>query len=401
MKTKLKTYFLLANISFFAVSSVMAQTTSSDYDAFLAGIVTGTGKYDADYSLDKNQNGSKSGNNTGNSSQNGSGRGSSSLNGSGSGSGSGSSSGNAAGQGSSSGSQSQTYNASSFSQGALQSKYSSTEALIQDRDRYLNQSTQLSGSTMEVKADDAFEDLIERKSATLYDDVDKLEDTYLQTQKRTWNLRWLMRLLKALFVIVPTIDGPANAAETVEVAGAGSDTVAAAKQEKTAEKIKDAYGSDNLSEYGIEAPQMNVESLASTHVTILSGTDLSDMGKISEVTEANILVQPSTDPKVISNFNQKKEIFIQENVIEILAKVLYIKKQIIVLKQEMDSLAQKAANPENKDQELRYQYQAYELYSKMLAYHQVLVSLKLQLGAVKGLKNTQTFPSSLLNAADK
>ena len=380
MKTKLKKYFLLASISFFAISSAMAQTTSSDYDDFLAGIITGTGQYGSDSS---NAGGGTVGNGSGNNSGVGNNVGNSSQNQNSSGNGFGLS------------------DEEAFAQGSLREYYSSTEELMQDRDRYLNQKNQTSGSTMSINADDTFDDLINRKSTTLYDDVENMEDTYLDTQKRTWNLNWLMKLLKALFVVVPTIDGPANAAETTEVPGAGADTAAAAQQEKTGEEIKDAYGSDNLSEYGIDAPEMEMDSLYDSKVTILSGIDLSDMRKISEATEENVLIQTSINPKIITEFNDKKEVFVQENIIEILAKVLYIKKQISVLEEEMNSLASKAGEPDNKDQEQRYQYQAHELYSKMLAYRQVLVSLKLQLGAVKGLQNSKTLPSSLLNETEE
>ena len=384
MKTKLKKYFLLASISFFAISSAMAQTTSSDYDDFLAGIITGTGQYGSDSS---NAGGGTAGNGSGNNS--------------GVGNNVGNNSGNSSQNQNSSGNGFGLSDEEAFAQGSLREHYSSTEELMQDRDRYLNQKNQTSGSTMSINADDTFDDLINRKSTTLYDDVENMEDTYLDTQKRTWNLNWLMKLLKALFVVVPTIDGPVNAVEPVEVSGAGADTAAAAQQEKTGEEIKDAYGSDNLSEYGIDAPEMEMDSLYDSKVTILSGIDLSDMRKISEVTEENILVQTSIKPKDITEFEHKKEVFVQENIIEILAKVLYIKKQISVLEEEMNSLASKAGEPDNKDQEQRYQYQAHELYSKMLAYHQVLVSLKLQLGAVKGLQNSKTLPSSLLNEAEE
>ena len=384
MKTKLKKYFLLASISFFAISSAMAQTTSSDYDDFLAGIITETGQYGSDSS---NAGGGTAGNGSGNNL--------------GVGNNVGNNSGNSSQNQNSSGNGFGLSDEEAFAQGSLREHYSSTEELMQDRDRYLNQKNQTSGSTMSINADDTFDDLINRKSTTLYDDVENMEDTYLDTQKRTWNLNWLMKLLKALFVVVPTIDGPANAAETTEVPGAGADTAAAAQQEKTGEEIKDAYGSDNLSEYGIDAPEMEMDSLYDSHVTILSGVDLSDMRKISEVTEENILVQTSIKPKDITEFEHKKEVFVQENIIEILAKVLYIKKQISVLEEEMNSLASKAGEPDNKDQEQRYQYQAHELYSKMLAYRQVLVSLKLQLGAVKGLQNSKTLPSSLLNETEE
>ena len=384
MKTKLKKYFLLASISFFAISSAMAQTTSSDYDDFLAGIITETGQYGSDSS---NAGGGTAGNGSGNNS--------------GVGNNVGNNSGNSSQNQNSSGNGFGLSDEEAFAQGSLREHYSSTEELMQDRDRYLNQKNQTSGSTMSINADDTFDDLINRKSTTLYDDVENMEDTYLDTQKRTWNLNWLMKLLKALFVVVPTIDGPVNAVEPVEVSGAGADTAAAAQQEKTGEEIKDAYGSDNLSEYGIDAPEMEMDSLYDSKVTILSGIDLSDMRKISEVTEENILVQTSIKPKDITEFEHKKEVFVQENIIEILAKVLYIKKQISVLEEEMNSLASKAGEPDNKDQEQRYQYQAHELYSKMLAYHQVLVSLKLQLGAVKGLQNSKTLPSSLLNEAEE
>ncbi len=384
MKTKLKKYFLLASISFFAISSAMAQTTSSDYDDFLAGIITETGQYGSDSS---NAGGGTAGNGSGNNS--------------GVGNNVGNNSGNSSQNQNSSGNGFGLSDEEAFAQGSLREHYSSTEELMQDRDRYLNQKNQTSGSTMSINADDTFDDLINRKSTTLYDDVENMEDTYLDTQKRTWNLNWLMKLLKALFVVVPTIDGPVNAVEPVEVSGAGADTAAAAQQEKTGEEIKDAYGSDNLSEYGIDAPEMEMDSLYDSHVTILSGVDLSDMRKISEVTEENILVQTSIKPKDITEFEHKKEVFVQENIIEILAKVLYIKKQISVLEEEMNSLASKAGEPDNKDQEQRYQYQAHELYSKMLAYHQVLVSLKLQLGAVKGLQNSKTLPSSLLNETEE
>lgn len=384
MKTKLKKYFLLASISFFAISSAMAQTTSSDYDDFLAGIITETGQYGSDSS---NAGGGTAGNGSGNNL--------------GVGNNVGNNSGNSSQNQNSSGHGFGLSDEEAFAQGSLREHYSSTEELMQDRDRYLNQKNQTSGSTMSINADDTFDDLINRKSTTLYDDVENMEDTYLDTQKRTWNLNWLMKLLKALFVVVPTIDGPVNAVEPVEFSGAGADTVAAAQQEKTGEEIKDAYGSDNLSEYGIDAPEMEMDSLYDSHVTILSGVDLSDMRKISEVTEENILVQTSIKPKDITEFEHKKEVFVQENIIEILAKVLYIKKQISVLEEEMNSLASKAGEPDNKDQEQRYQYQAHELYSKMLAYRQVLVSLKLQLGAVKGLQNSKTLPSSLLNEAEE
>ena len=384
MKTKLKKYFLLASISFFAISSAMAQTTSSDYDDFLAGIITETGQYGSDSS---NAGGGTAGNGSGNNS--------------GVGNNVGNNSGNSSQNQNSSGNGFGLSDEEAFAQGSLREHYSSTEELMQDRDRYLNQKNQTSGSTMSINADDTFDDLINRKSTTLYDDVENMEDTYLDTQKRTWNLNWLMKLLKALFVVVPTIDGPVNAVEPVEFSGAGADTAAAAQQEKTGEEIKDAYGSDNLSEYGIDAPEMEMDSLYDSHVTILSGVDLSDMRKISEVTEENILVQTSIKPKDITEFEHKKEVFVQENIIEILAKVLYIKKQISVLEEEMNSLASKAGEPDNKDQEQRYQYQAHELYSKMLAYHQVLVSLKLQLGAVKGLQNSKTLPSSLLNETEE
>ena len=384
MKTKLKKYFLLASISFFAISSAMAQTTSSDYDDFLAGIITETGQYGSDSS---NAGGGTAGNGSGNNS--------------GVGNNVGNNSGNSSQNQNSSGHGFGLSDEEAFAQGSLREHYSSTEELMQDRDRYLNQKNQTSGSTMSINADDTFDDLINRKSTTLYDDVENMEDTYLDTQKRTWNLNWLMKLLKALFVVVPTIDGPVNAVEPVEVSGAGADTAAAAQQEKTGEEIKDAYGSDNLSEYGIDAPEMEMDSLYDSKVTILSGIDLSDMRKISEVTEENILVQTSIKPKDITEFEHKKEVFVQENIIEILAKVLYIKKQISVLEEEMNSLASKAGEPDNKDQEQRYQYQAHELYSKMLAYRQVLVSLKLQLGAVKGLQNSKTLPSSLLNETEE
>ena len=384
MKTEFKKYFLLASILFFAISSAMAQTTSSDYDDFLAGIITETGQYGSDSS---NAGGGTAGNGSGNNS--------------GVGNNVGNNSGNSSQNQNSSGNGFGLSDEEAFAQGSLREHYSSTEELMQDRDRYLNQKNQTSGSTMSINADDTFDDLINRKSTTLYDDVENMEDTYLDTQKRTWNLNWLMKLLKALFVVVPTIDGPVNAVEPVEVSGAGADTAAAAQQEKTGEEIKDAYGSDNLSEYGIDAPEMEMDSLYDSHVTILSGVDLSDMRKISEVTEENILVQTSIKPKDITEFEHKKEVFVQENIIEILAKVLYIKKQISVLEEEMNSLASKAGEPDNKDQEQRYQYQAHELYSKMLAYRQVLVSLKLQLGAVKGLQNSKTLPSSLLNETEE
>ncbi|NCB49308.1 MAG: hypothetical protein EOM53_01325 [Alphaproteobacteria bacterium] len=292
------------------------------------------------------------------------------------------------------------------SDGSLKEKYTSDAELKSDIDRYLD-SASLDPSS-EVKSYNVFSDsdvssrgfATQRLSISSSEQEDKksfLDSLYLAFDTVDG---WFAKLIKYLYMTVSTYDAVNNVLETVETIGDNTKSLKETMAKKKTEKIKEAHGEGNLEDFSVDSPDKAVEDPSASTSKVVSDEEKSDAAKVSKAVEENVLVAQPKDSVAARQVADVKTKFVQDNMIDMGAKMLFLKSRLERLTKSMDKLRKKAAKDTDKDKAFRINYEAKELYNEMLLVVQEIASLRLQMLAIQNIKTLETLPQPILSTTE-